>query len=35
MGNYLKCKWIKCINQKTQTDWVDENICLYALPLTT
>ena len=21
MDNYLKCKWIKCTNQKTQTGW--------------
>ena len=35
MDNYLKCKWIKCINRKTQTGWVDENRCMYALPLTT
>ena len=20
INNYLKCKWIKCINQKTETD---------------
>ena len=24
--NYLKCKWIKCTNQKTQTGWVNENM---------
>ena len=33
--NYLKCKWIKFANEKTQTGWADENICMYALPLTT
>ena len=32
---YLKCKWIKCTNQKTQTGWVDENKGMYALSLTT
>ena len=35
INNYLKCKWIKCPNQKTQTGWVDENMCMHALPLTT
>ena len=35
MDNYLKCKWIQCTNQKTQTGWTDENMCMYALPLTT
>ena len=35
IDNYLKCKWIQCTNQKTETDWVDENMCMYALPLTT
>ena len=24
INNYLKCKWIKCTNQKTQTGWVDK-----------
>ena len=24
--NYLKCKCIKCTNQKTQTGWVNENM---------
>ena len=33
--NYLKCKWIKCTNQKTWTGWVDENMCMYAFPLIT
>ena len=34
INNYLKCKWIKCTNQKT--DWlVDEDMYMYALPLTT
>ena len=33
--NYFKCKWIKYTNQKTQTVWVDENMCMYVLPLTT
>ena len=28
-------KWIKCTSQKTQSGWVDENMCVYALPLTT
>ena len=23
INNYLKCKWIKCTNQKIQTDWMD------------
>jgi len=23
INNYLKCKWIKCTSQKTQTDWMD------------
>ena len=32
---HLKCKWIKCTNQKTQTGWADENMCTYALLLTT
>ena len=31
-NNYLKCKWIKCTNQKTQTCWADEDMCMYALP---
>ena len=34
IDNYLKCKWIQCTNQKTETDWVDENMCMYALSLT-
>ena len=34
MDNYCKCKWIKCNNQKTQTGWVDENMCMYVPPLT-
>ena len=33
--NYLKYKWIKCTNQKIQTGWVDENMCMYTLPCTT
>ena len=32
IDNYLKCKRIKCINQKTC--WADENMCIYALPFT-
>ena len=35
IDNYLKCKWIKCTNQKTETGWVDENMYIYALPLIT
>ena len=35
VDNYLNCKWIKCTNQKTQTGWADQNMCIYALPLTT
>ena len=38
IGSYISIitlKWIKCINQKTQTGWVDENMCVCALPLTT
>ena len=35
INNYLKCKWIKFTNQKTQTGWVYENLCMYALKLTT
>ena len=35
IDNYLKCKWVQCINQKTETDWVDETMCMSALPLTT
>ena len=35
IDNYLKCKWIECANQKTQTGQADENICMYALRLTT
>ena len=35
VDNYLKCKGIKCTNQKMQIGWMDENICIYALPLTT
>ena len=31
----LKCKWMKCSNQKTKAGWVGENMCMYALPLTT
>ena len=23
INNYLKCKWTKCCNQKTQVDWMD------------
>ena len=23
IDNYIKWKWIKCPNQKTQTDWMD------------
>ena len=30
-----KCKWVKCTNQKILTGWVDENLCLYAFPITT
>ena len=26
MDNYLKCKWIKCTDQKTQTSWADKKI---------
>ena len=26
VNNYFKCKWIKCSNQKTQTDWMDTKI---------
>ena len=25
IDNYLKCKWIKCSNQKTQARWMDTN----------
>ena len=32
-NNYLKCKWIKCINQKTQTNWVDEKFALMSFDL--
>ena len=35
VNNYLKCKWIKCSNQKTKTSWVDENMCMYAFPFIT
>jgi len=35
MNNCFKCKWIKCTNQNTQTGWAYENMCMYALPLTT
>ena len=35
INNYLNCKWIKCTNQKTWIGWADENMCTYALPLTT
>ena len=35
INNCFKCKWIKCTDQKTQTGWADENMCVYALPLTT
>ena len=31
----LKCKQIKCTNQKTKTGWADENMCMYVLLLTT
>ena len=31
INNYLKCKWIKFTNQKTQTGWADENMWMYAL----
>ena len=30
INNYLKCKWIKCINQKLLTEWIqkqDPYIC--------
>ena len=30
MDNYLKCKWIQCTNQKTETGWADEKMCMYA-----
>ena len=33
INNYLKCKWIKYTNQKTQTGWVDENIYIMHLHL--
>ena len=23
INNHLKCKWIKCFKQKTQTGWID------------
>ena len=26
IDNYLKCKWINCTNQMTETGWVDENV---------
>ena len=29
IDNYLKCKWIKCSNQKTYTGWVDTKTRLY------
>ena len=30
IDNYFMCKWIKCINQKTQTGWVDEKrVCMH------
>ena len=32
---YLKCKWIKCTKQKTETGWVGENMCRRALQLNT
>ena len=35
INNYLKCKQIKCTSQKTWTGWVNENMSMYALPLTT
>ena len=35
IDNYLECRWVKCTNQKSQTGWVDENMCTYAFPLTT
>ena len=31
----LNVDGLKCTNQKTQTGWVDENMCMCALPLTT
>ena len=35
INNYLKCKWIKCTNQKTWTDWVAGNMRMYVcIPLT-
>ena len=33
IANYLKCKWLKCINQKTKTGCM--KTCIYALSLTT
>ena len=40
LGSYiliitLSVKWIKCSNQKTLIGWANENMCMYALPLTT
>ena len=23
VNNYLKCKWVECLNQKTRTSWMD------------
>ena len=31
INSYLKCKWIKCSNQKTQPEWTQKQTHVYTV----